>query len=98
MSVIVITRFQTKASEVERVAATKRGETMRRIADDAKAQGAVHHMFAEDEDGNVMVVDEWSSEAAFRSFFDGKDAPSEARDESSPSSAAYRVLDTPDRF
>jgi hypothetical protein len=31
---------------------------MKRIAEDGQSKGAIHHLFADDGDGNVLVIDE----------------------------------------
>lgn len=41
----------------------------RQVADRAKERGCIHHRFAA-ADGDVIVMDEWESEDAFRGFFD----------------------------
>jgi len=45
-------------------------DTLRKIADAARAQGCIHHRFGVG-DGFVIVVDEWESQEAFRAFFEG---------------------------
>jgi quinol monooxygenase YgiN len=46
----------------------ERGDEFAKIAEDAKAKGAVHHRFGIG-DGFVLVVDEWQSAEAFTQFF-----------------------------
>ena len=69
---------------------------------EAKGKGALHHLFVEDTAGGVLVIDEWESEAAFQAFFANQaDIPQVAAAagvNGPPTSTAYRILDTPDRF
>src|SRR5438128_653810 len=56
------------ASALERHAA-ENPDAMRRIADRAKEHGLVSHRFYGTDD-EILVLDEWDSEASFRRFFD----------------------------
>ncbi len=102
MSVIVITRFPGKAVELERLAAAEHASTLMDISEDGRSKGALHHMFVEDTDGNTLVIDEWESEAAFNAFFAAQDDIKKVAEAGGvtgpPTSTAYRILDTPDRF
>jgi heme-degrading monooxygenase HmoA len=101
MSVVVITKFPGKATALEAVA-KEHAETMLMVSKDAQSQGAIHHMFVEDTDGNVMVIDEWETEEAFHGFFDAQQDIQQVAQAAGvtgpPTSSAYRVLGTPDRF
>jgi heme-degrading monooxygenase HmoA len=102
MSVIVITKFPGKAADLERLASGEHADTLRRISEDGRAQGCLHHQFAEDSDGNVLVVDEWDSADSFNAFFaaqdDIKKLAADAGVAGPPTSTSHRILDTPDRF
>jgi heme-degrading monooxygenase HmoA len=67
MSVIVMLKVKGDPAALEAYAGTH-ADQMRRIADDGKAKGAVHHLFAAG-DGEVVVIDEWPDEASFKKFF-----------------------------
>jgi hypothetical protein len=102
MSVIVITKYPGKAVELERLAAGEHADTLKRISEDGRAQGCLHHLFAEDSNGNVLVIDEWDSEGSFNAFFAAQDDIKKVAEAGGvtgpPTSTAYRILDTPDRF
>jgi heme-degrading monooxygenase HmoA len=104
MSVIVMTRFPGKASELERLAADQHAETLTRVSQLGRDRGCLHHMFVEDIDGNLLVIDEWDSEDSFNAFFSGsaaddiKQMTADAGVTGPPTSTTYRILDTPDRF
>jgi heme-degrading monooxygenase HmoA len=103
MSVIVMTKFPGKASDLERIAGDEHAETLKRMGDEGRSQGCLHHAFVEDTDGNVLVVDEWETEEAFSAFFAAQAAnivqmAADAGVTGPPTSTAYRILDTPDRF
>jgi heme-degrading monooxygenase HmoA len=102
MSVIVITRFEAPASRMDDLAGGKHKETLERIAADGRAKGAIHHEFAEDQDGNLLAVDEWESLDAFHAFFDEqtdiRQVMADAGVAGPPASTQYRILTTSDRF
>jgi hypothetical protein len=62
----------------------------------------VHHQFAEDTDGNALVIDEWPDAESFHQFFaDQQDIAkvvAEAGVTNQPTVTIYRILTTPDRF
>ena len=102
MSVIVMTKYPGKATDLEALL-DKHGETLRKIAQRGRDQGCVHHMFVEDTDGDVLIIDEWDSRESFDAFFAAQ------QDEIQPIAAAggvtgpptsttYRIIDSPDRF
>ena len=55
-----VTRLAVTASAFREVYA-RNTDTMVGIATDGRTKGAVHHMFVEDENGDLMVIDEWGS-------------------------------------
>jgi len=67
MSVLIIGKFEGDAAKFSQ-ALQERGGEFEQIAEQAKAQGAVHHRFGIG-DGFVVVVDEWGSVDQFQSFF-----------------------------
>jgi quinol monooxygenase YgiN len=102
MSVIVMTKFPGKASDLESVL-DKHTETLQKISKRGADQGCVHHMFVEDTDGSVLVIDEWDSRESFDAFFAAQAADiqpmtADAGVTGPPTSTTYRILDTPDRF
>jgi hypothetical protein len=101
MSVLVILRVKGNPADLERYAAGPGGDVMRRIAEAAKAAGAIRHTFAGG-DGEVVVVDEWPDEQTFQAFFASQpDIPDVMRDggaQGQPEISMYRVLSTPDQF
>jgi hypothetical protein len=102
MSVVVMTKFPGKATNMDSIVG-KYDEILMRVSRAARDQGCVHHMFVEDTDGNVLVIDEWDSRESFDAFFSASQGDigpiAEAAGVSAPpSSTTYRILDTPDRF
>jgi hypothetical protein len=53
-------------------------------------------------DSEVVIVDEWPSAEAFKSFFNGQPRVGELRAEAGvqgpPEVIVYEILDSPDRF
>ena len=103
MSVVVMTKFPGgKASKMEAIVG-KHSEALMRVSDAGRRQGCLQHMFVEDSDGNVLVIDEWDSRESFDAFFaasQGDIGPiaADAGVTGPPTSTTYRILDTPDRF
>ncbi len=101
MSVVVITTFSAQAANLEAVL-DKHGATLEQISADGRSKGALHHMFVEGPDGNLMVIDEWDSKASFDAFFaaqqDIRTVMGDVGVTGPPASTEYRILDTPDRF
>ena len=101
MSVLVITTVPADMGAFDKVAADN-ADTMRRIADEARAKGAEHHWFADDGAGNLMIVDIWDTREHFEEFFASQpDIPkmmAQAGVEARPSTVSYRVMETPDAF
>ncbi len=102
MSVMVITKFDAPASTMDELAKGKHRETLEHVSQEGKSKGAIHHEFAEDADGNLLVVDEWESEDAFHAFFDDnteiREMMADAGVTSPPETISYRILPTDDRF
>ncbi len=102
MSVIVMTKYPGKATDLEAIL-DKHGETLRTISQRSRDQGCLHHMFVEDTDGNVLIIDEWDSRESFDTFFAAQqDAiqPVAAAGgvTGPPTSTTYRIIDSADRF
>jgi len=67
MSVLVAVKIQGDTATF-RQALQDRADEFVRIAEQAKAAGAIHHRFGLG-DGLVLVVDEWASADQFQAFF-----------------------------
>ncbi len=67
MSILAIAKFQGDTDKF-RQALADRGEEFAKIADGARAVGAIHHRFGVG-DGVVVVVDEWETAGHFERFF-----------------------------
>lgn len=67
MSVLVAIKVPGDVAKF-RSTLTERADEMVKLAETAKAGGAVHHRFGIGDDF-VLVVDEWESAAQFESFF-----------------------------
>jgi len=70
MSVIVVGHFAVADISRARSALAANADLLDEITDDAKGLGAIHHRFLEG-NGEVLVLDEWESAAAFQRFFEG---------------------------
>ena len=75
-----------------------------RIVDRAKEHGLIAHRFyGSDEDGRIIVIDEWPDAESFRSFFEGSQAEigpmiESAGVTSEPQATIWRKLDTKDDY
>ena len=102
MSVMVVTKFDGSASALEELVTGRHKETVLQLRDAAVAAGAIRHVFAEDTDGKLMVVDEWPSEEAFQAFFGNQPAIQQLIADvgvtGPPTTTTYRILDAPDRL
>jgi hypothetical protein len=102
MSVMVVTKFDAPASALEELVTGRHKETVLQLRDAAVAAGAIRHVFAEDTDGKLMVVDEWPSLEAFQAFFGTQPAiqqlVADAGVTGPPTTTTYRILDAPDRI
>ena len=100
MSVIMMLRVKGDPAALENYASDN-AEQLQRIAEEGKAKGCVHHLFAA-ADGEVLVIDEWPSEEAFREFFDNQaeipEVMQKAGAKGKPQVTFYRKLDTPDEY
>lgn len=67
MSVIVAVKVFGDTSVFTK-SLSERGDEFRKIAEQGRQQGAVHHQFAVG-DGFVLVNDEWETVEAFQKFF-----------------------------
>jgi hypothetical protein len=67
MSVIITTKMAGDTAKF-RQSLTERAAEYVKIADDARAAGAIHHRFGVG-DGFVLIVDEWGSAEQFQQFF-----------------------------
>ena len=100
MSVIVTMRVGGDTDQFRRFIETQQ-DTLRRISDDARSQGCLHHRFGVG-DGFVLVVDEWESAEQFQSFFQGHpDLPGVMRDagaQGEPDITFSEAVSTADQF
>jgi quinol monooxygenase YgiN len=71
MSVLVIGKFQGDTAKF-REALASRGDEFAKIADQARAEGGIHHRFGIG-DGFVMLIDEWETAEHFQKFFSQPD-------------------------
>jgi hypothetical protein len=102
MSVIVIVKFPGARLERFREVYDRNVEVMKEISAEGRGKGALHHQFVEDENGDVMVIDEWGSTEEFEGFFGAQDDIKKVVGEigltGQPTTVSYQVLDLPDRF
>ncbi|MCE3555218.1 hypothetical protein LWC33_27670 [Pseudonocardia sp. RS11V-5] len=102
MTVIVITSLPGVTADALREANRDHDTRMQRIVRDAQSHGCRHHVFAEAEDGSVVVFDEWTSREDFQAFFDGQreipDVMRTAGATSALTAASYRIIETTDSF
>ena len=101
MSVLVITTVTADVATFEKVMG-ENADTMRAIADDARARGAQRHLFADDGAGHLLIVDEWDSRESFDAFFGSHEDVGKLMAEvgvtTPPSTVSYRVLESVDKF
>ena len=102
MSVIVTIEFPGLQADRFMEVFQRDPERMKRISEDGRSQGCIHHSLAADDDGVLMVVDEWGSPDNFERFFanqeDIKAVMSEFEQGGEPIIRSYQVIDTHDRF
>jgi hypothetical protein len=100
MSVIATVRFQADPAKLESWASNNEA-TLSRIADSARDQGCMHHMFGAG-NGEVVAVDEWPDEASFQKFFSSQpDIPkvmAAVGAKPDPQVTFMRKMSTPDQF
>jgi quinol monooxygenase YgiN len=71
VSMLIIGKFQGDTAKF-RQALTDRADEFAKIADAARAAGAIHHRFGVG-DGFVVIIDEWESTERFQQFFANPD-------------------------
>jgi hypothetical protein len=102
MSVVVVIKFPGAKVDKFKEVYARHADTMAAVSADGRSKGAIHHMFLEDENGDMMVIDEWGSMAEFDAFFgaqeDIKAVVGEIGVTGPPTAVSYSVIDTPDRF
>jgi len=100
MSVLVTGRIPGDTSKF-REFITSQQDVMRRISDEARSKGCLHHQFGIG-DGFVIVVDEWESAEAFNDFFQNNaDIPTVMRDagaQGEPEFTFAEAVETVDKF
>jgi heme-degrading monooxygenase HmoA len=101
MSVMMGMRMSVDPDTFERYAQAN-AERMEAISRRGKEMGAIHHMFLAGDD-EVMVADEWESEAAFHAFFEAAGAEigalmQEVGVTNQPEPRFWKPLATADRF
>ena len=100
MSVVMIMKIKADPNGLETYAKSH-GDQIKAVANAGRDSGALHHMFAGG-DGEVVVVDEWSNEAAFQKFFQSQPDIAEimkgAGAKGAPEISFYRKLATGDDF
>jgi heme-degrading monooxygenase HmoA len=69
MSVIMTLRMQGDAAALERIAAED-PDRIRSISQHGKEAGVIGHRFYANDDGEIMVVDEWPDAESFQRFFE----------------------------
>ena len=102
MSVIVTIEFPGLQADKFMEVFQRDLERMKRISEDGRSQGVIHHSVTANDDGVLTVVDEWDSRENFEGFFANQDdikaVMSEFEQSGQPIVRSYQVLDTPDRF
>ena len=100
MSVLLTMRVQGDTEKFREFVASEQ-DTLRKIADDARAAGCLHHRFGVG-DGFVLVVDEWESAERFQSFFEGNPdierVMREAGAQGEPEIGFTEAVETADQF
>ncbi len=100
MSVLVIGKFQGDTAKF-RAALAERADEFVKIADEARAAGAIHHRFGIG-DGVVVINDEWESVEHFQQFFANPDLQafigSVGAAPAPPEVIAVEAVASPDQF
>jgi hypothetical protein len=100
MSVLVTMRVSGDTDKFREFVASE-PDRLRKIADEARASGCIHHRFGVGE-GYVIVVDEWESADAFQQFFTtNADIPDVMRDagaQGEPEFDFTDAIETADQF
>jgi hypothetical protein len=105
MSYLITIKFpEVSAEGAEKIANDQQAQRLAGITDRANALGCIHHVFTEDTDGSLLVVDEWPTEQAWHAFFADQEQEIRALIEAmggspdqEPDVIARRVLDAPGR-
>jgi heme-degrading monooxygenase HmoA len=100
MTVLVIVKIAADKAAFEKLIA-ERGDEMKEISSRGKAAGAVHHRFGLNDDGTVVVLDEWDSEENFHKFFSDPEIGAIMQDSGAkgpPEFLIVNALTTPDQF
>jgi hypothetical protein len=99
---MVIIRFPGGRVEKFEEVFARNEDTITAISAEGRGKGALHHLFAVDENGDVLVVDEWGSVAEFEDFFNSQQdiqkVIAELELTGQPTVLTYPILDTSDRF
>lgn len=102
MSVIVVVKFPGAHVDRFKEVYARHADMMAAISAEGRSKGAIHHQFVQDENGDILVVDEWGSMAEFEGFFgaqeDIKKIVAEIGVTGAPSAVSYQVIETSDRF
>jgi len=103
VSVIVTIEFPGVEVDKWAEAAQPQADRFKRIAEDGRSQGAIHHLFAATDEGTIVVVDEWDNDENMQRFFANQEEIKSFMSEFFPDAGqpivrSYRVLDTADRF
>ena len=100
MSVLVTGKVRGDTDAFRRFVADQ-PDVLRRISDEARSKGCVHHRFGIG-DGFVVVIDEWESAEAFQDFFQNNaDIPNvmrEAGSQGEPEFTFAEAIETVDQF
>jgi heme-degrading monooxygenase HmoA len=100
VSVVVTGKVRGDTDAFRRFIAN-REDMLRKIAEDAKSKGAIHHRFAIG-DGFVLIVDEWESVEAFQQFFQtNSDIPTAMQEggaQGEPEFTFAEAVETADQF
>lgn len=100
MSVLVIVKIKADKAAFERLIA-ERGDEMKAISSRGKAAGALSHRFGMNDDGTVVILDEWDSAESFQKFFSDPEIAAVMQDsgvQGPPEFLIVEALDTPDQF
>jgi heme-degrading monooxygenase HmoA len=101
MSVLVITKIRADVAMFEKIAADNT-DTLRSISAEGRSRGAESHLFADDGEGNMLIVDVWDTREHFDEFFGSQPEIARLMQEAGvtapPSTVSYEVVDSSDRF
>ena len=95
-------RMKVDRARFEEVAEANR-DVLLRIAERGRAAGAIHHLFAAGENGEIVVIDEWESREQFERFFEEQSAEigglmQQAGVQGEPAISFFEPLATADAF